>query len=319
MLSSIIGHEQLKEKLSIRLKEHPAGVYLFCGPASIGKRTTAFEASRIILCEKFGEKCSCQSCKRFKLEHPDFLCIGQHERVKVKDVSSVITFGSTAPLISDYKTVVIDNAHEITHEAANRLLKILEEPPPKFTIFLVTSDPQSLLPTILSRCIKYEFGNLNRDDLTMIMKKKLGFSPKKAEILGLLAADSSLDVFSNAGLYLRYRKMAVEFLSGVKTRPLIDSIDYVDKIDREDLPIFTDMLVLILTDFLLLKNNISKITNKDMEEDFITISKDINDKALIMVVDLFSQIKRYLYLNINLNLYLKNAVIKSHPFFMAAT
>lgn len=113
--------------------------------------------------------------------------------------------------------------------------------------------------------------------------------------------------------------MAVEFLSGVKTRSLIDSIDYVDKIDREDLPIFTDMLVLILTDFLLLKNNISKIANKDMEEDFITISKDINDKALIMVVDLFSQIKRYLYLNINLNLYLKNAVIKSYPFFMVVT
>lgn len=319
MLSSIIGHEQLKEKLSVRLDKHPDGVYLFCGPASIGKRTTAFEASKVILCEKkSGEKCSCQSCKRFKLGHPDFLCIGQHERIKVRDVSSLITFGSTAPLISDYKTVVIDNAHEITHEAANRLLKILEEPPSNFTIFLVTSDPQFLIPTILSRCIKYEFGNLSRDNLTIIMKKKLGFSPKKAEILGLLAADSSLDIFSNAGLYLRYRKMAVEFLAGVKSRSLIDSIDYVDKIDREDLPIFTDMLVLILTDFLLLKNNISKIANKDMEEDFIKISKDINDKALIMVVGLFSQIKRYLYLNINLNLYLKNAIIKSHPFFAAA-
>jgi DNA polymerase-3 subunit delta' len=318
MLSSVIGHEQLKEKLSIRLKEHPAGVFLFCGPASIGKRTTAFEAAKYILCEdKSEEKCSCQSCKRFKSEHPDFLCVGRHEKIKVHDVDSIINFSSTAPLISDYKVVVLDNAHEITPEAANRLLKRLEEPPPKFTFILVTSNPQYLIPTVLSRCIKYEFGNLNRDELTTIIRKKLGFSSKKSEVLGLLAVDSSLDVFKNAGHYLKYRKMAVEFLSEIKSRSLIDSLDYVDKIEKEDIPIFIDMMMLLLTDFLLLKNNIPEITNKDMEEDLIKIAKHINDKALIGVVGMFSQIKRYLYLNINLNLYLKNAVIKSYPYFMA--
>lgn len=318
MLSSVIGHEQLKEKLSIRLKEHPAGVFLFCGPASIGKRTTAFEASKFILCEnKSEEKCSCQSCNRFKLEHPDFLCVGQHEKIKVRDVDAIINFSSTAPLISDYKVIVLDNVHEITPEAANRLLKILEEPPPNFTFFLVTSNPQFLTPTVLSRCIKYDFGNLSREELTTIIKKKLGFSSKKSEVLGLLAAGSSLDVFKHAGHYLKYRKMAVELLAGIKKRPLIDSVDYVDKIEKEDLPIFTDMIVLLLTDFLLLKNNIPDLTNKDMEEDLVKIVKDINDKALIVVVGMYSQIKRYLYLNINLNLYLKNAVIKSHPYFLA--
>ena len=69
LMQSVIGHGQIKEKLSLRLKEHPSGVYLFCGPASIGKRTTAFEVSRIILCceEKSEEKCGCSSCKRYKL------------------------------------------------------------------------------------------------------------------------------------------------------------------------------------------------------------------------------------------------------------
>ncbi len=318
MLSTIIGHEQLKEKLSFRLKEHPAGVFLFCGRPSIGKRTTAFEASKLILCEnKLGEKCPCQSCKRFQLEHPDFLCIGRREKIKVNDVSEVLKFCTTTPLISDHKVVVIDNAHEITPEAANRLLKTLEEPPPNFSFFLVTSNPKILLPTIVSRCIKYDFYNLDRDDLTTIINKKLGFSPKKAEVLGLLAADSSLDIFDNAGLYLVYRKMAVEFLFAVKTRFLIDSIDYVDKVDSDDIAIFTDMLVLVITDLLLLKNNILKITNIDLLEKLTDLAKKLNDKALIMVVGLFSQVKRYSYLNINLNLYLKNAIIKSHPFFMA--
>lgn len=318
MLSSIIGHEQLKERLSIRLKEHPAGVFLLCGRPSVGKRTTAFEAAKYILCEnKSEEKCSCLSCKRFKLEHPDFLCVGRQEKIKVRDVDSIIKFSSTAPLISDYKVIILDNAHEITPEAANRLLKILEEPPPNFSFFLISSNPQLIISTVLSRCIKYEFGNLNREELTTIINKKLGFSPKKSEVLGLLAVDSSLDVFKHAGHYLKYRKLAVELLAGIKKRPLIDSLDCVDKVEKEDLPIFTDMIVLLLTDFLLLKNNILDITNKDMEEDLVKIAKDINDKALIAVVGMYSQIKRYLYLNINLNLYLKNAVIKSHPFFQA--
>lgn len=315
MLSTVIGHDQLKEKLQARLNTYPEGVYLFSGPASIGKRTTAFEASKYILCGTKSENCTCQSCKRFKIGHPDFICVGQQEKIKVQDVTSVLKFCATAPMVSDYKTIVIDNAHEITTEAAHRLLKLLEEPPPKFSFFLVTSDPRYVIPTIMSRCIKYEFGNLCREDLTTIMSKKLGFSPKKAEVLGCLATNSSMDVFANAGLYLTYRKMAVEFIRNIK-RPLIDSIDYVDKVDKEDLPLFTDMVVLVLTDFLLLKNGIKKITNLDMIEKFSEIEKDFHVKALIVAVGLFSQVKRHLYLNINMSLPFKNALIKSHPYFM---
>lgn len=312
----VIGHEKLKEKLLRRLKEHPAGVYLFCGPANVGKRTLAFEAARLLLCENKSEgKCTCLSCKRFNLEHPDFLCVGQRERIKVTDVESILNFSSTAPMISNYKGVVIDNAHEMTMEAANRLLKILEEPPDNFVFFLISSEPQYIIPTVLSRCIRYEFGNLTREELTLIINKKLGFSPKKAEILGILAADSSLDVFGNAGLYLVYRKMAVEFLSGVKTRSLVDSFDYVDKIEKQDLPIFVDMLILVMTDLLLLKNSVKNITNTDMLEDLNKICEKVHEKALVVVVGLMTQIKKYLYLNINLNLYLKNALIKSDPYF----
>lgn len=318
MLSAVIGHEQLKEKLSARLKEYPIGTYLFYGPASTGKRTTAFEASKVILCEhKSGGKCSCISCKRFDIEHPDFLCVGRDEKIKVADVDSIIDFSTTSPFISDNKVVVIDNAHDITVEAANRLLKLLEEPPPNFSFFLITSDPQFIIPTVLSRCIRYEFGSLSQEDLTTIIKKKLGFSPKKSKILGMLAVDLSLDIFRKAGLYLRYRSMAVELLSGIKNRDFFDSLDFIDKIDKEDLPIFVDMVVLVLTDLLLLKNHISYIVNTDMQEDLVKIAGNFNDKALIGAVGLFSQIKKYLYLNINLNLYLKNALIKSYSLFMA--
>lgn len=317
MLSQITGHDELKVKLIPRLEEYPAGVFLFCGPASVGKRTTAFEAANIILCKTKSEKCKCDSCKRFNMGHPDFLCVGTDERIKVADINFIIDFCSTAPFLSDSKIIVIDNAQKMTIEAANRLLKLLEEPPLNYSFFLITSNPEAIIPTIVSRCIKYEFGSLSREDLTLIIKKKLGFPAKKAETLGWLAAGSSLDIFKKAGEYLKYRDMALELLSNMKKRYFVDSIDYIDKIEKDDLSIFNDMIVLILTDLILLKNGILEIVNIDKKEKLIKVAESYNDLALIGIVGIFSQVKRYLYLNINLNLYIKNAVIKTHPLFMA--
>jgi DNA polymerase-3 subunit delta' len=317
MFSSIIGHDQLKERLSAHLSKDPAGTYLLYGPASVGKRSTAYEASRALLClNRTGDDCDCQSCRKFNHGHPDFFSTGQDSRIKVSDVDQFLEFTETSPLLSEFKVAVLDNAHEITWEAANRLLKTLEEPPSKFVIFLITSDPQSLLLTVLSRCLKYEFGALSREDLTNIIWKKLGFNLPDAQILGWVAAGSSIDIFSKAGLYLKHRKTSFEFLSGIRYRPLVDSMDFIDKIERQDLSIFVDMSMLILTDFLLLKNNLTEIVNADLLEDLKKSVADLNDRALIGIVGAFSQLKKNARLNVNLNLCLKNILIKTYPLFV---
>jgi len=317
MFSSIIGHDLLKERLSAHFKKDPAGTYLFHGPASVGKRSTAYEASRALLClNGVGDDCDCISCKRFKKGHPDFFSTGQDGRIKVADVDRFLEFTETMPLLSRFKIAVLDNAHEITWEAANRLLKTLEEPHPNFIFILVISEPQFLLSTVSSRCIKYEFGSLSREDLTNIIWKKLGFSLPEATVLGWMGSGSSVDIFSKAGLYLKYRKMALEFLSGIRYRPLVDSMDYVDKIEKQDLSVFLDMVMLILTDFLLLKYNVSEIANADLLDDLKKAIVDLNDRALVGIVSSFSQLKRNMRLNINLNLSTKNALIKTHPMFL---
>lgn len=312
-INGVIGHEEVKLRLISRFEKDPAGVFLFCGPASVGKRTTAFEIAKMTLCKTKAEKCKCNSCKRFKIGHPDFLSVGSNDKIKVADVDSIIEFCSTTPFLSDSKIIVIDNAHDMTVEAANRLLKLLEEPPLNYSFFLITSDPESIIKTVSSRCIRYEFRSLTKEDLVVIIKKKLGFPPKKAEVLSGLAVGTSLDIFSRAGEALKYRDMAIELITNMKKRHLEDSIDYIDKIEKDDLPLFSDMITLVLNDLILLKNEYMKITNMDKRDNLVKVAESYNGKALIWAVGVFSQVKKYLFLNINLNLYLKNSIIKTYP------
>jgi DNA polymerase-3 subunit delta' len=314
MLSTIIGHDSLKGKLSQHFSGESSGTYLFYGPPSIGKRTTAFEISRAMLCEDRSGEDSCPSCKKFNGGHPDFLCLGQFERIKVADIDRVLDFSETTPLLSGHKAIVIDNAHEITWEAANRLLKLLEEPPKNFVFFLISSEPQFIIPTIRSRCISYQFNSLSREDVTNIIWKKLGFDLPQAKVLGWISNDS-VDVFSRPGQYLKYRDTAFDFLSGIKYRRLVDSMDYIDKVEKNDMSIFIDMVMVLLTDFLLMKNVISSIINMDKLEDISKSVKGLNDRALVGIAGVFSQIKKYAYLNVNLNMNFKNALIKSYPLF----
>jgi DNA polymerase-3 subunit delta' len=317
--ASIQGHEKVIQHIwgtIPSIMSGSLGTVLFHGPPSVGKRTIAFEAAKVILCAHgAGDSCVCPSCKRFNRGHPDFLAIGQHEKIKVADIDNMLDFAATAPFMSNRKVVVIDNAHDITMEAATRLLKVLEEPPTSIMFFLITSEPQALLPTILSRCIKFEFGPLSREDLTNVLWKKMGFELPQATLIGWFSSESSMDVFSKAGLILRHRELAADFIVDIRARSLLDQLDFIDKIDRSELSIFADLVLLLLTDLLLLRNGIQDIVNKDILGVLSKASSQVNEKALIAIVSLYSQVKRYMYLNINLNSAIKNVLIKTHPYW----
>ena len=310
--SKIIGHDSIKTKLSQFIEN--SQTYLFFGPPSIGKRSIAYNLARYILC--YGTKedeCGCKSCVSFENGHPDFLSLGNKGKILVSDIDNLINYVSRAPLCSETKVIVIDNVDIISMEAANRLLKTLEES--SFVFFLVTSNIRAVLLTIQSRCFKIPFEALSQDDITNILWKRMGSEPVQAQLLGWIGSGSNKDIFACAGLYLKYRDMAIDFLLLLKGKDFLSILDFIDKIPRPDLPIFIDMVVLLMTDMLLLTSGIENITNADRRSEIQKIVKDYSDKVLIASLNCLTQVKVNSYLNINLNLALKSTMIKVWSIF----
>jgi DNA polymerase III delta' subunit len=158
----ISGHSRQLELLSKALtSERLAHAYVFAGPESVGKKTVARRLAEHLLCE-FSNACGqCGQCKTLSAgSNPDYIEILSEDVIKIEAVRDLSYKLSLKPYSGKKKFAVIDNAHLLTTEAANSLLKILEEPKDHTIMVLVTSSPHSLLPTITSRAQKINFGPL---------------------------------------------------------------------------------------------------------------------------------------------------------------
>jgi DNA polymerase III delta prime subunit len=158
----ITGHERQRGLLERALGAgRLAHAYVFAGPAQSGKRTVAKRLAQFLLCES-GKACgNCMQCKNFTVgSNADYLEISGDGAIKIEAIRDLSYKMSLKPYSGRHKIAVIDDSHNMTIEAANGLLKILEEPKPLTMMILVTHNPHRLLPTILSRSQKISFGPL---------------------------------------------------------------------------------------------------------------------------------------------------------------
>ncbi len=123
--------------------------YMFAGPEGVGKRTIA---------KKLAMKILGQETEQQNFFHPDFFEIDGKQGIKIEQIRELIYKLSLKPYSAPYKVAVIDNADEMTLEAANALLKSLEEPKSHTIIILITSNSNKLPKTIVSRVQKINFG-----------------------------------------------------------------------------------------------------------------------------------------------------------------
>ncbi|MFC1987519.1 DNA polymerase III subunit gamma/tau [Chloroflexota bacterium] len=169
-LAEVVGQEPITQTLRNALSSgRVSHAYLFCGPRGTGKTSTARILAKAVNCltNGNGEPCNtCSMCQAItEAKALDVIEIDAASNTGVDDIRSLREKVNYAPNQARYKVYIIDEVHMLSTSAANALLKTLEEPPPHVIFVLATTEAHKILPTILSRCQRFDFRRLSQADV----------------------------------------------------------------------------------------------------------------------------------------------------------
>jgi DNA polymerase III subunit delta' len=253
-LADVLGHEGVKAALRRSLERGALpSALLFTGPEGIGKRALALEVARSLVCERpQGEACGvCSSCQRvgraldglaeareqaeaaeeavgfnFRL-HPDLLLVEpMKDTIRVEQARALVHEVAERSFEGRGRAIVIDDAHRLTEQAANALLKSLEEPPPGTHFLLVTAAPEVLLSTIRSRCQRLRFSALPAATIETALSTRWGVPAVEARLRARLSGGSlKTAVAFESGAY---RDLREELMSLIERWIDLDELGRLD-------------------------------------------------------------------------------------------
>ena len=185
MNQPIVGHDKIIAQLHHAIRSNRiAGAYLFVGPAGVGKETVAIHFAKSINCLESGEGAcrDCISCRKTDVgNHPDTQIVspsGAWIRIdQIRELQKRIVY---RPLEGVRKVVILREAERMNLEAANCLLKTLEEPPAESVLILLTTNIDALLPTIRSRCQIIKFNPLTPNELGRYLNERFHLGDREA-------------------------------------------------------------------------------------------------------------------------------------------
>lgn len=172
--AEVVGQDFITRTLSNQIANQKIGhAYLFCGTRGTGKTSVAKIFADAVNCENFsnGKVCGkCAWCQNSN-KNMDIFEIDAASNNGVDAVRDLIESVKYPPVVGKYKVYIIDEVHMFSGSAFNALLKTLEEPPAHVIFVLATTEPHKLLPTVQSRCLRFNFQNVALNEIEKVIKK----------------------------------------------------------------------------------------------------------------------------------------------------
>lgn len=311
----IIGHEQIKEHLQKAIENGKVShAYILNGEAGMGRKSLANAFALALLCEKGKpEPCmECHACKQvLSGNHPDLIYV-THEKpnsIGVDDIREQINDTiMVRPYSSYYKIYIVDEAEKMTRQAQNALLKTIEEPPSYAIILLLTTNQESFLPTILSRCVQLKLKPLRDFVVKSYLTEALHVPENDAEVYAAFARGNLGKAIALASSedFKEIREEVLHLLKYIKQMDISELLDYIRKLKEDNLDISEclDFMQLWYRDVLLYKvtKDMNLLVFKDEYRTVNEISMNSGYDGLEKILEAIDKAKQRLDANVNMEL-----------------
>ena len=313
--TDIIGQEQLKEHLQNAISMNKVShAYIINGERSSGKEFVAKIFAKTLQCEKGGtEACDeCHSCKQAQSgNQPDIIYIS-HEKpntISVEDIRAQINNDIVIkPYSSPRKVYIMNEGEKMTPQAQNALLKTLEEPPEYAVILILTTNVDSLLPTVLSRCVVLNMKPVPDQKVKEFLMKELEVPDYKAYICVAFARGNigKAKMLASSEEFDKVKEEAITLVKYINDMEISEIVKAIKKISEYKFEItdYLDILSVWYRDVLLFKA--TKDANSMIFRDEIQYIRKVADRStyegIETIVKALQQAKRRLDANVNFDL-----------------
>ncbi|MBN1366361.1 MAG: DNA polymerase III subunit gamma/tau [Dehalococcoidales bacterium] len=322
-LSEFVGQEQVTRTLANAFKSgRISHAYLFCGPRGTGKTSAARILAKAVNCLNNGKGEPCNTCSMCQAitegRALDVIEIDAASNTGVDNIRDLREKVNYAPNEARYKVYIIDEVHMLSTSASNALLKTLEEPPPHAMFVLATTETHKVLPTIISRCQRFDFHRLSQTDIVkrltqVIQAEGINITPDGLRLIAGSATGSLRDALNlleqlttyygtdielaqiKAILGITGDWRAKELVKQIVNNDITGAIKTVHSVNNDglDLKQFTREIASALRTLMLVKTNVTESLNLTGEDiiSFKEMGINASLSQIIKAVKAFNQIE----------------------------
>lgn len=317
----VIGHDKEKLYLQQVIKENrlPHALMLE-GSEGVGKLSLGRQMTQAIFCDSLtGDACGvCRNCiKMMHDNHPDFMLIEPDgNQIKNAQIESFQEFVNIKPYDAAYKVIIIKDADKMNASSQNRILKTLEEPPAHVIVIMLTTNSESLLPTVLSRALIIKLSGVHQNIVVDYLKAQYETSQEEAEMIAKLSEGSigrAIEYMTSDSFeeIKKHTEIILNSIHGKERSKLLGELSYFTA-EKENIHKVLDYMILWYRDILLFKQAKAKhLLVHSQSIDFIKkLTRNLSLKKIIQNIEVIETTKRKLRQHAHFDLTIEVMLIK---------